>query len=295
MYNKKYLKYKTKYLELKNQIGKGNPPFENTVKERVMYTGNLLGEIDEFASCGDIINLINSKGTTAINNLSWKDTKPPISNIEWQQIDINDPIKLASNKMCDYIVDNSGNPTNKADCNLYVNKCKYKTLGPLIVLENPTRVRDREFYRTNLSRIRIPDTVIEIGKYAFYGNPLLTSITIPDSVIKIGDFAFYTNPLKSVTIGKSVKTIGESAFRDTNLTIVTIPDSVIEIGNYAFCTNPLLRSVTIGKSVKTIGKYAFSENPLLTSVSIPQRFEYQINSIFNNIDNITFNYYNIPV
>ena len=117
-FENKYLKYKTKYLELKNQIGNGNPPFENTAKEKVMYTGNLLGEIDEFTSCGAIINLINSKGTQAINNLSWKDTKPPISNIEWEQININDPIKSASNKMCDYIVDNSGNLINKAYCNL---------------------------------------------------------------------------------------------------------------------------------------------------------------------------------
>ena len=251
--------------------------------------GDSLGELDQFTSCGDVLKLINSKGKEAINNLSWKNTKPPIPNAEWNQI--KNTITLDSNKMCDYIVDNSGNPTNKADCNDYVNKCKYKTVGPYLDLIDPTIIGKAEFANMNLTRIRIPDTVIRIEERAFYNNKLI-KVRIPDLVEYIGEGAFAKNSLlTSVTIGKRVKIIGVAAFKETGLTEVIIPDSVISIHGYAFSTtklisvnipdyvmyiqsdafanNKFLQSVTIGKRVAEISHGAFRENPLLTSIIIP--------------------------
>lgn len=63
----------------------------------------------------------------------------------------------------------------------------------------------------------------------------LTSIIMPDSLINIGDYAFYDCDLTSITIGDSVTTIGSSAFEDCYcLTCVTIGDSVTKIGDFAF-------------------------------------------------------------
>ena len=71
--------------------------------------------------------------------------------------------------------------------------------------------------------------------------------------------------------GKSVTSIGESAFADCmNLSNVLIPDSVTSIGNYAFydCCNSLT-NITIPNNVTYIGDYAFAECYHLTSITIP--------------------------
>ncbi len=82
----------------------------------------------------------------------------------------------------------------------------------------------------------IPDSVTEIGQYAFYGCTGLTSVDIPNSVTTIGEEAFSDcTGLTSVDIPDSVTAIGWGAFSDcTGLTSITIPDSVTEIDDYAF-------------------------------------------------------------
>jgi Flp pilus assembly protein protease CpaA len=59
----------------------------------------------------------------------------------------------------------------------------------------------------------IPNSVMSIGNWAFYGCIGLTSITIPNSVTSVGNWAFYgCSGLTSITIPNSVTTIGDYAF-----------------------------------------------------------------------------------
>ena len=59
----------------------------------------------------------------------------------------------------------------------------------------------------------IPNSVTEIGNYAFFACENLTSITIPNSIITIGWWAFqFCESLTSVTIPNSVTSIGEHTF-----------------------------------------------------------------------------------
>ncbi|MBQ0118439.1 MAG: leucine-rich repeat domain-containing protein, partial [Bacteroidales bacterium] len=78
--------------------------------------------------------------------------------------------------------------------------------------------------------------------------------------VMIEDNAFSNcSSLTSVTISKSVTTIGSSAFEGcSSLTSIIIPDSVTKIGNSAFQGCSGLTSVTIGNSVTDIGEYAFA-------------------------------------
>ena len=69
----------------------------------------------------------------------------------------------------------------------------------------------------NVTRARLPDTILSIGRYAFSATNL-ASITIPDSVISIGDGAFYNCPqLVKISLGDSVATIGDLVFEECPL------------------------------------------------------------------------------
>ena len=123
----------------------------------------------------------------------------------------------------------------------------------------------------SIKKVVIEKGVTNIGTYAFYDCPSLTSITIPNTVTNIGMFAFRNcSELTSITIPNSVTIIGKEAFEKcSRLTSITIPNSVTSIGDGAFCECSGLTSVTIPNSVTSIGEMAFSGCSGLTSVTIP--------------------------
>ena len=124
---------------------------------------------------------------------------------------------------------------------------------------------------TKLTSITIPNGVTSIGKDAFYNCTGLKSITIPNSVTSIGKDAFYNcTGLKSITIPNSVKSIGDYAFSNCpKLTSITIPNSVTSIGYGVFWDCTGLELITIPNSVKSIGDYAFCNCIGLESITIP--------------------------
>ena len=92
--------------------------------------------------------------------------------------------------------------------------------------------------------------------------------TVPDSVEEIGCFAFGgAVRLSAVRFGKNVKTVGSNAFHAcTALWAVNLPDSVREIGDSAFYGCASLSAVSIGKETKRIGRGAFGNCPKLDAI-----------------------------
>ena len=81
----------------------------------------------------------------------------------------------------------------------------------------------------------IPDGITAIADAAFYGCSWLTDIDLPDSIIKIGKSAFYESGLTRVAIPEHVESIDNCAFDNCDaLTYIIIPNSVKYIGNRAF-------------------------------------------------------------
>jgi hypothetical protein len=81
-----------------------------------------------------------------------------------------------------------------------------------------------------------------------YPEGLTSAYAIPNSVTNIGAFAFYEcGNLPSVTIGTNVTNVGTNAFTFcSGLTSVTIPNSVTNIGDGAFDSCFLLTNITVG-------------------------------------------------
>ena len=94
----------------------------------------------------------------------------------------------------------------------------------------------------------VPEGILAIGDYAFYGCDALTSVTLPDGLTSIGENAFsYCETLTTITLPEGLTSIGDYAFYGCDaLTSVTLPDSLTSIGDYVFddCPEPLTLTVS---------------------------------------------------
>ncbi len=101
--------------------------------------------------------------------------------------------------------------------------------------------------------------IISIGNFAFYDSEI-TKITIPDTVIEIKKTAFGYNKLTEIKIPDSVKIIGEKAFMRNDLRELTIPDSVIEVGQDAFASNENLSKLKLGNGLEEVDGWVFQNS-----------------------------------
>ena len=150
--------------------------------------------------------------------------------------------------------------------------------------------------RSTLQSVSLPETLTNIGSYAFYNCSGLTSITIPSSITSFGDSAFRDcnsltgnlvipegvtstgdwvfcncSSLTGVTLPSTLTSIGYRAFDScSGIASIIIPEGVISISDYAFngCSG-LTGELVIPEEVTTIGYYAFNECSNLTSISLP--------------------------
>ena len=79
-----------------------------------------------------------------------------------------------------------------------------------------------------------------IGSNAFCGDGNLTYIDLPDSVSEIGEFAFAYSALEFIELPAGLKTIHQLAFADTNSNYVIIPETVETIEAGAFSDLPII-------------------------------------------------------
>lgn len=80
--------------------------------------------------------------------------------------------------------------------------------------------------------VKLPESLEEIGDYAFAGMESLTEITIPSQVQFLPLYAFAEcYSLNSVTLNEGLYVIGQQAFyRCESLKSITIPSTVVELG-----------------------------------------------------------------
>ena len=160
--------------------------------------------------------------------------------------------------------------------------------GDLVIPDNVTSIGDSAFY---ISDYLCPETqgtltlgknLRTIGAFAFRESTYTGSLTIPDSVVEIGKGAFYQceNLNGTLTLGKGLRTIGERAFTDCSFSGgLTIPEGVTEIAEGAFCSSSKYSSspapgkitgtLTLPSTLKTIGAYAFAYEGFSGELLIP--------------------------
>lgn len=121
----------------------------------------------------------------------------------------------------------------------------------------------------------VPDGITTICDRAFSGNNT-SEVTLPASVNTIGDDAFKYSELSKINI-ENVTKIGEGAFYHTPIESIELPNAITVIPDELFCDCSLLKEVKLNGKVTAVGRYSFSniridlndflkQNPTLTTV-----------------------------
>lgn len=164
-----------------------------------------------------------------------------------------------------------------------------------------TSIPERMFAAcTALETITLPAKLASIGDNAFW-KAGLTSIKIPATVKSIGKGAFEISSssapgkLQSLTFEKdstgacALTTIGQTAFKYQSMTSVTLPKSVSSVGSNAFSYNPQLTSFTIeaGTALTILPNALVSNCTMLTSFTIPKEITKIDSNAFNGCSALT--------
>ena len=165
-----------------------------------------------------------------------------------------------------------------------------RSLTSLVIPDSVTNIGDYAFSGcSSLSSVVIPDRVTSIGDCAFENCSSLTDIVIPDGVTNIGKCAFEgCRSLTDIVIPDGVTSIGDCAFEGCrSLTDIVIPDGVTSIGDCAFANCFSLTGIVIPDSVTGIGKIAFSGCSSLSSVVIPDSVSCIGSGAFKNCSSLS--------
>ena len=123
-------------------------------------------------------------------------------------------------------------------------------------------------YNTAYGDVYTEDNII--GKSMFYGcfNGNDATVILPESVISIGMEAFMGCNIVDLTLPKSLKKTGNSAFAFCRkLTKINFPEGMLEIGHDSFGECPI-ETITIPSTMTTIGSWAFYGNTALKHLII---------------------------
>ncbi len=146
---------------------------------------------------------------------------------------------------------------------IYLDECcpfaNCRSLNEVIFEDGITKIPDSLCAKSSIKKVIIPDSVTEIGSYAFSNCRQLESILMKhnntaENTMSIGSYAFEECiKLTDVYLSENVSSIGNYAFSDcTSLSSLTLPEGV-QLG-YCIIKNTAISSLTIPQNALYIGR-----------------------------------------
>lgn len=137
----------------------------------------------------------------------------------------------------------------KEDELVFNNNTIYDYYGPAGQIVLPDRIKDEKvlvidesaFITKELTHVKLPFFIREIGYVAFYNNKI-QNITFPDCLSIISDEAFKKNRLTSVKLPTALQYLGGQAFSRNPINSVALPDKKFD-GQWWFTGQPYRNDV----------------------------------------------------
>ena len=213
----------------------------------------------------------------------------------------------------------TANPVYNSQATLYLNG---QELTDLVIPESITELKQYAFYNHKaLTSITIPNSGIHVAHGALYGTSInaihikdlhawcnttfyssdsiptrnniylngehITTFIVPDDVEQINAYLFdkWDN---EVILGKSVKSIKESAFQQSAITSIILPEGLETIWDnaFAYCSN--LKSISIPTTLTSIGNYSFYGCTSLAQIVIPDNVITLGDYVFSYCENLEY-------
>lgn len=123
---------------------------------------------------------------------------------------------------------------------------------------------------SNLKEIILPNNLKTIENRLFSGCSLLNTINLPSALTSIGEFSFYNcAQLVDLSLPNTIISIGRSAFSYcSNLEKIEFPIILETIDNFSFYNCSKLENIIIPRNVTSVGNYAFGQCVNLKDVSL---------------------------
>lgn len=158
------------------------------------------------------------------------------------------------------------------------------TVENIIIGEKVKKIPNSIFSETQIKSIEIPNSVENIGAFAFYKCSNLSNVNIGENVEIINTQAFYNTALKEVTIPEKVGMMGYSVFdgcsnlENYNYNAINCSYSGLdknEDGTVSLRTMipSNIKKFNIGNNVKVIPEVMLVGNSNITEINIPDNVE----------------------
>ncbi len=160
----------------------------------------------------------------------------------------------------------------------------YPTIPSKIKGQKVVSIGENVFSKTQIESVKLGKYIKTIKKRAFYMCDNLSEIKLPDSVEEIGVETFAESEILEIKFGKNchIKKVGKGAFSGLDLTEFPCTDTVESIGDYAFARTGI-EMFTIGKNLKHLGEGVFTES-YLKYIDVDEKNKY-----FTYKDDVLYN------
>lgn len=134
-------------------------------------------------------------------------------------------------------------------------------------------------YDGNEENVRIPSFINDlsitiIGERCFAGNESIRTVIIPDTIEEIGCYAFTATDIESIAFeGDYLKSIRDGAFSLTSIYEIVLPESVDSLGSALFMSCFSLDCIELPEIMYTLPTYMFFECVSLTDITLPDSIE----------------------